>query len=136
VFGNQNSPGNTSNFDGASIPATFQDGTSNTIGIVEKYARCNGSGNLWAHGAWNPAWEPRFNTSSNRGPTSKFMVQPSPNPAGSSSCDNVRPSSSHPNGMNTLLMDGSVRYLNAGLDANTWWFACTPSGGEVLPADW
>jgi len=136
VFGNPNSPGNTSNFDAASIPATFQDGTSNTIGIGENYARCNGSGTLWAHGAWNPAWEPRFNTASNRGPTSKFMVQPSPNPAGSSSCDNTRPSSSHPAGMNTLLMDGSVRYLNVGLDANTWWFACTPSGGEVLPADW
>src|SRR5262249_45004773 len=40
----------------ASMPASFPDGTSNTIGIAEKYARCNGQGTLWAHGEWNPAW--------------------------------------------------------------------------------
>jgi prepilin-type N-terminal cleavage/methylation domain-containing protein len=30
---------------GAKIPATFQDGTSNTIVFAEKYSRCNGTGN-------------------------------------------------------------------------------------------
>ena len=136
VFGNPASPGWASNSDGATIPASFQDGTSNTIGIAEKYSRCNGSGTLWAHGQWNPAWEPRFNTWQNRGPSSKFQVQPGPNPSSTSSCDNTRPSSSHTGGMNTLLMDGSVRFLSGGMDANTWWAACTPSGGEVLGPNW
>jgi prepilin-type N-terminal cleavage/methylation domain-containing protein/prepilin-type processing-associated H-X9-DG protein len=136
VFGNPASPGWASNTDGATIPASFQDGTSNTIGIAEKYSRCNNSGTLWAHGQWNPAWEPRFNTYSNRGPSSKFQVQPGPNPATTSSCDNTRPASAHSGGMNTLLMDGSVRFLSANMDANTWWFACTPSGGEVLGTGW
>jgi len=136
VFGDPNNPGYTSNSDAPTLEGSIPDGTSNTIGIAEKYARCNGSGTLWAHGAWNPAWEPRFNSASNRGPTSKFQVQPSPSPATTSSCDNTRPASSHSNGMNTLLMDGSVRFLNPSVSANTWWFACTPNGGEVLPSDW
>jgi len=136
VFGNPSNPGYTSNSDGATIEGSMPDGSSNTIGIAEKYARCNNSGTLWAHGAWNPAWEPRFNSYANRGPTSKFQVQPSPSPTNTSSCDNTRPSSSHSNGMNTLLMDGSVRFLNPNLTANTWWFACTPNGGETLPPDW
>ena len=132
----QTGDGWTSNNDGASIPANFQDGTSNTIGIAEKYSRCNNSGTLWAHGQWNPAWEPRFNTWQNRGPSSKFQVQPSPNPSTTSSCDNTRPSSSHTAGMNTMLMDGSVRFLSGTISANTWWQACTPNGGEVLGSDW
>ena len=120
----------------ARLPASIPDGTSNTIGVAEKYARCNNSGTLWAHGQWNPAWEPRFNTYSNRGLTSKFQVQPAPNPATTSSCDNTRPSSAHAGGMNVLLMDGSVRFLSPAITANTWWAACTPAGGETLGSDW
>jgi prepilin-type N-terminal cleavage/methylation domain-containing protein/prepilin-type processing-associated H-X9-DG protein len=135
VFGN---PANAGHADGVtgSLPGTIPDGTSNTIGVAEKYARCNGTGTLWAHGEWNPDWEPRFNTWKNRGPTSMFQVQPSPNPATTSSCDPDRPASGHSNGMNTLLMDGSVRFLTKSISANTWWYACTPAGGETLPSDW
>jgi len=137
VFGDANWAGWTSNAYTARMPATFQDGTSNTIGIAEKYARCDsndGHGNLWAHGQWNPSWEPRFNTWWNRGPSSMFQVQP--NPANSSVCDSTRPSSGHTAGMNTMLMDGSVRFLAQGLSSTTWWFACTPNGGETLGSDW
>jgi hypothetical protein len=34
------------------------------------------------------------------------------------------------------LGDGSVRGLSAGISPTTWWFACTPNGGEVLANDW
>jgi prepilin-type N-terminal cleavage/methylation domain-containing protein/prepilin-type processing-associated H-X9-DG protein len=134
VFGDPNWPGwaNGGASIHAALPKSIPDGTSNTIGVAEKYARCNNSGTLWAHGEWNPAWEPRFNTWMNRGPSSKFQVQPSPNPATSSSCDNTRPASAHSNGMNVLLMDGSVRFLSASIDPNVWWYACTPAGGEVF----
>jgi prepilin-type N-terminal cleavage/methylation domain-containing protein len=41
----------------ARIPATFQDGTSNTIVFAEKYARCNGrgnpGGNWWMRGVFH-----------------------------------------------------------------------------------
>src|SRR5262249_45019210 len=45
-------------FDGRSrIPATFQDGTSNTILFAEKYSRCNGTGDpggtWWMRGVWH-----------------------------------------------------------------------------------
>jgi len=138
VFGDPNWAGWANNSGGAvaRMPASFPDGTSNTIGIGEKYARCNGQGTLWAHGEWNPGWEPRFNTWANRGPSSKFQIQPSPNPQSSSSCDYYRPSSSHAGGMNTLLCDGAVRFLSNGLDPNTWWAACTPGGGEPLGPNW
>jgi len=138
VFGDQNWAGWANNSGGfnARMPATIPDGTSNTIGVAEKYARCNGQGTLWAHGEWNPAWEPRFNTWANRGPSSKFQVQPAPNPATTSSCDYYRPQSAHTGGMNTLLLDGSVRFLSGAVSQNTWWFACTPAGGETLGSDW
>jgi hypothetical protein len=138
VFGDPNWAGWANNSSGARarMPATFQDGTSNTIGVAEKYARCNGSGTLWAHGEWNPAWEPRFNTWENRGPSSLFVVQPAPNPQNTSSCPLATPTSGHTAGMNAMLMDGSVRFLAQGLSSTTWWFACTPNGGEVLGSDW
>ncbi len=137
VFGDPNWAGWANNNGGFNArTATVTDGLSNTIGYAEKYARCNNQGTLWAHGEWNPGWEPRFNTWANRGPSSKFQVQPSPNPATTSSCDYNRPASAHSGGMNTLLMDGSVRFLTASISANTWWAACTPAGGETLASDW
>jgi prepilin-type N-terminal cleavage/methylation domain-containing protein len=142
VFGDPNWAGWAGNGSQARIPATITDGTSNTIGVAEKYAqKCtgngsNGNGTLWAHGQWNPWWEPRFNTWANRGTTSKFQVQPTVTGAATVNCDPTRPQSGHSAGMNTLLMDGSVRFLSQSLSANTWWFACTPAGGETLGSDW
>jgi prepilin-type processing-associated H-X9-DG protein len=62
-----------------------------------------------------------------------FQVQPNPQ---FQKCDPTRPSSNHTAGMNVLLGDGSVRFLSQGLSPVTWWAACTPDGGEVLPNDW
>jgi prepilin-type N-terminal cleavage/methylation domain-containing protein len=132
----------------ARMPASFQDGTSNTIGVTEKYARCNGSGTLWAHGEWNPAWEPRFNTwqatgvqvagsvGVATGAMAKFQVQPSPNPATSSSCNNLMPATGHTSGINVLLMDASVRNVSQSISVATWIAACTPSNGDLLGSDW
>ncbi len=132
VFGDPNWAGWASNTATRNVNA-ITDGTSNTIGMAEKYARCNGQGTLWAHGQWNPGWEPRFNTYNNRGPSSKFQVQPAFN---NSSCDYNRPSSPHSNGTNIVLMDGSVRFLTGNIDPNTWWYACTPAAGDVLGSNW
>ena len=144
VFGDPNVPGFTNNTYGARLPGSFKDGASNTIGIVEKYARCGtGGGTLWAGtplstGAPGP-WEPRYAANGYRGPgatvppgqTSMFQVQPTP-----AVCNYYLPSSSHSGGMNTLLMDGSVRFLPATIDPNVWWAACTPSGRDDLGPDW
>jgi hypothetical protein len=34
------------------------------------------------------------------------------------------------------MADGSVRTLAPGMSGATWWAAVTPSGAEVLGADW
>lgn len=118
------------------IPGSFTDGTSNTIGFAEKYAsnclaNSSGNGTLWAHGVWNPWWEPRFNSYAARGAASKFQVQPT-----SSQCNAALPQSGHTSGINVALMDGSVRFVSAGINPTTWAVALTPTGGEVLPNDW
>jgi prepilin-type N-terminal cleavage/methylation domain-containing protein/prepilin-type processing-associated H-X9-DG protein len=41
----------------------------------------------------------------------------------------------HPGGANILLTDGSLRFLNAGVDLNTLAILLTPNDGLLLPAD-
>ena len=72
------------------------------------------------------------------GPASIFQVQPikPEQPAPNGNCDRRRASSPHTAGMNVGLGDGSVRFLSATVNPNTWWQALTPAGGEVLNSDW
>src|SRR5262249_17059981 len=67
------------------------------------------------------------------GPASKFQLQPSPF---LSACDPFRASTAHPGGMQICLADGSVQGMSQGISPTTYWWACTPSGGETLPSDW
>jgi hypothetical protein len=67
------------------------------------------------------------------GPGSKFQLQPTPFLG---NCDPTRAATAHPGGMVTGLADGSVRTLSPGMNPDTWWAAITPSGGELLGADW
>jgi len=58
VFGGAANTNSNINWDGqARIPATFQDGTSNTILFAEKYARCDGTGapggTWWMRGVYH-----------------------------------------------------------------------------------
>ena len=153
VFGNPDL-GPDNGYDGsASIPATFQDGTSNTIVFAEKYVNCVGPGGgawcLWGHGGWENNICPMFCYGSRDGttgyqvsggwigpgkvgPASKFQVMPTP----SSQADCAVANSPHTGTMNVALGDGSVRGLAASLSGLTWWQACTPKGGEILGTDW
>jgi prepilin-type N-terminal cleavage/methylation domain-containing protein len=113
------------------IPASFQDGTSNTIIFAEKSIRCSdGYSPLWGHGNWDYNWLPAFQTGYAYGPGAMFQIAPRTN------CNHWLASTWHTAGMNVALGDGSVRNLSAGLSANTWWYACTPSNGDVLGPDW
>jgi prepilin-type N-terminal cleavage/methylation domain-containing protein len=125
----------------ASIPRTFTDGASNTILFAEKYALCrNGSldgGSYWADGwvRYGPR-PPVFADSAwglqGIGPASKFQVKP----RWDGDCDPSRAASGHTGGINVVLGDGSVRFLSEGISGTTWWYACTPAGGELLGEDW
>jgi prepilin-type processing-associated H-X9-DG protein len=125
------------------IPASFPDGTSNTLVMTEKYAQCfNGTypagGSFWGYyytGSGLQPYHPGVEVSWNGysyGPASKFLVQPQPYNGG---CDPTMASSPHTGGIQASFADGSVRFLSAGMSMYTWWYLCTPAGGEVLPPD-
>ncbi len=134
------------------IPGVL-DGLSNTIFIGEKMTLCvnsvynhdaEGDANyyqIWAYGrtAW-PEWNPVFNYQVT-GPAGKFQVMPK-SPVFSSTvlngvaCDPRLPTAPRSAGILVGLGDGSVRLVSSGISAYTWWYACTPGGGEVLGADW
>jgi len=62
-----------------------------------------------------------------------FRVPPNNNTSGV--CD--RGQASGPHGLIQVgLCDGSVRLISSGISAQTWWAACTRSGGETLGSDW
>ncbi|MBV9125201.1 MAG: hypothetical protein JO112_17735, partial [Planctomycetes bacterium] len=132
---------------------------SNTILFAEKYAQCSNSiwkrgGNYWAYSVLSspalpppmspppmpfyPGFEISFFAAAPGGataigPASMFQLQPSPFLG---NCDPLRASTPHTGGMVVGLGDASVRTVSPGISPNTWWYACTPSGGEVLPSDW
>jgi prepilin-type N-terminal cleavage/methylation domain-containing protein len=114
----------------ARLGATYKDGTSNTIGVAEAYARCAGQGTLWAHETVTPEWHAMFNDWERRGPASKFQIQPT-----RVQCDTRMVQSIHSAGMQVLLMDGSVRNVNASVNPDIWAAALTPAGGEVVSLD-
>jgi prepilin-type N-terminal cleavage/methylation domain-containing protein len=119
----------------ARLPATFQDGTSNTIMYAEKYARCGSAGNLWSwwnFDQWQPAFEVSWNATAYTN-ASKFLYQPSPF---LTNCDPTRASTPHAGGILVTLGDASVRSIAASISGNTWWWACQPADGMPLPADW
>jgi hypothetical protein len=137
VFGTVDVNGNNTNWQAAPrIPATFQDGTSNTILFAEKYARCASNGSLWDRWCMDQ-WQPGFSISSFSanaiGQNSKFQAQPSPF---LTNCAPYLASSAHTGGMLVCLGDASTRSISPGVSGLTWWYACTPAGGEVLGSNW
>jgi hypothetical protein len=124
----------------ASLEKTYRDGTSNTLGVTEAYARCrwnNGSGisetgTLWAHETVTPDWHAMFNDWNARGTASKFQLQPN-NQTGQ--CNRFLPQSAHSSGIQGLMMDGSVRNITASIDPIRWAAALTPAGGETISLD-
>jgi prepilin-type N-terminal cleavage/methylation domain-containing protein/prepilin-type processing-associated H-X9-DG protein len=113
------------------IPASFPDGTSTTVLFAEKYARCQGYATLWGHGSWDYNWMPAYNTWLAQGPGTMFQVLPT-----DAQCNRFLANSSHTNGMNVGMGDGSVRFVTQSISPGTWWAAQTPAGGEVLGSDW
>jgi type II secretory pathway pseudopilin PulG len=122
VFGDPNS---YSMQGSARFPASFTDGTSNTILMAERFQMCNGEPTAWAYDGVS-SWAPAFAFTS----TGKPQIQPEPK-----QCDPSVPQSPHPSISQVGMADGSVRALTAQISAQTWWAACTPNGGEVLGSD-
>src|SRR5262249_40017903 len=121
VFGVQGSY----NLEGkARYPASFTDGTSNTILFAERLQMCDGEPTAWAYDGAS-SWTPAFAFTS----TGKFQGR-------ARECDPSVPQSPPPGGINAGLADASVRFLSAAISGETWWAACPPAGGEMLGDDW
>jgi hypothetical protein len=69
------------------------------------------------------------------GPATKFQV--SPTYAGVNATCDFRLATAHgAGGLPVCLADGSAVTVNPGISGQTWWFAMTPNGVEVLSNDW
>jgi prepilin-type N-terminal cleavage/methylation domain-containing protein/prepilin-type processing-associated H-X9-DG protein len=90
----------------------------------------NQHGRNWSHGAMA---QTLFNT----------IVPPNSKQYGFASCDNLSSSvvgefstalSYHPGGVNTLMTDGSVKFIKDSIAQTTWWSLGTRANGEVIDA--
>jgi prepilin-type N-terminal cleavage/methylation domain-containing protein len=139
----------------ANIPRTFQDGQSNTIVWVERYAVCNLTGNVPP--PLGHAWD---NDTNNAGPTNNISsndtsptywsnsvaawTNPPNNPPllppqfqpSASACDPTRTQGPYAGGMMVGLGDGSIRLVNSGVSQLTWNEAIFPNDGQPLGSDW
>ncbi len=141
----------------ARLPASFPDGTSNTIACAERYGLCgqrpnnandppptyayHGNGSIWAwSAAWGWAWSATFACADLYGDTARldqlFQVRPTPTSGPGATCDPSRAQTPHPGGIEVLLVDGSVRTVAEGISPATWHAVLTPAEGDLVGSDW
>jgi prepilin-type N-terminal cleavage/methylation domain-containing protein len=161
VFGgNVNQPGF-----GARIPATFTDGTSNTIVLGERLCQCQSNnfnppnGVLWQH-IWsedgqdptnygNPGygggagWGPEvvYQNATSQGSLSVNNPAPVPDVAplwqgANANCNPFGYQAFSLGGIQVGLGDGSSRTVTPGVSVATWTAALTPAAGDELGTDW
>jgi prepilin-type processing-associated H-X9-DG protein len=58
-------------------------------------------------------------------------MQPTPL-GGGFNCNGQRAVTAHTGGIVVAMGDGSVRIVSPSVNPNTWWYAFTPNGGEIL----
>ncbi|MBM3979871.1 MAG: DUF1559 domain-containing protein [Planctomycetes bacterium] len=129
--------------------ASVSDGTSNTIGIVERYAYMsayNWSG-LWTHHAqernhWGYSqWTSTYGQNNLSGWHPSRALQPGTSfylpqiGLRSNQAHPFYPNSGHSSTVQVLLMDGSVRGVGS-VAQTTWNYAVNPEDGQALPGNW
>jgi hypothetical protein len=128
--------------------ADIPDGTSCTVGMVERFSSF--SGTSYNNTPWYPATE--FLTS-----TSAYPLPATVSTSPSITYDNdaaiaalppqidcvpvtnasyKQPNSGHVGVLLVLMMDGSVRGVTNGTSATTWGYVMMPDDGSPIPSDW
>jgi hypothetical protein len=110
----------------ARIPASFPDGTSNTLMFTERHQMCHGTPNGWGYSSLY-YWTPMFAFYSK----GKFQNVPS-----DAECDPALAQSSSAAGIQVALGDGSARTVSDRISPQTWYFVCDPADGNVIGPDW
>jgi prepilin-type N-terminal cleavage/methylation domain-containing protein len=127
------------------FPASFPDGSSQTILFAEHYAyKCGYRSFFYCYddGFRRPTFADELTgvipitsgtppVSRGRFPGHTFQVAPRVD-----ECDYTRAQGPHTAGMLAGMADGSVRILARGMSEEAYWGAVTPAGGEILPSDW
>jgi len=125
------------------------DGSSNTIGMLERYGYypAYGWAPLWCHPTdlWNwgmtNQWTSSFAAAAGGGTgviypnnvPSNYMPQVGYKP---NQAHPYYPNSGHPTTIQVGLMDGSVRGVTGAVTGANWNYAISPDDGQVLPANW
>jgi hypothetical protein len=118
---------------GMTYPASFSDGTSQTIFFAEAYSVATdtiswgGKTQAWkTERRWwdDPTWEPVL-------ADLPFQVAPAKDAAVS-----TLPQGPTPYGIMVSLGDASVRLVSGKVSATTFYAACTPNQSDVLGSDW
>jgi prepilin-type N-terminal cleavage/methylation domain-containing protein len=124
----------------ARIPASFPDGTSNTIIFAEKYNVCGASGNSVATFYWGETGGGcnRVGNPGGNGSTPGFysLNPPQTPPSWSNQCNPCLLQALHSGITLVALGDGSVRNVSASISATTWAAAVQPNDGVPLGSDW
>jgi prepilin-type N-terminal cleavage/methylation domain-containing protein len=122
-------PANIPQYTVANVP----DGTSNTVGIVERYA------SFPAYGGWyNCALYPEgasWGWNSNGAVYGVWGLNAPQCGASPSAASPYAPATAH-SACQVLLLDGSVRGVTSSVTLATWQYACQPDDGNVLGSDW
>jgi prepilin-type N-terminal cleavage/methylation domain-containing protein len=116
---------------GANLPATFTDGTSNTVMISEAYA-VNSTGARYWGDAQSPSFTSLCVSYFTASATTGFQIAP----GSAAKATNGLPQGCSTAAMMVGLGDGSVRPVTQGVSFNTWFLACNPQDGLPLPSDW
>jgi prepilin-type N-terminal cleavage/methylation domain-containing protein len=126
VFGN--TPGGS-----AKIPASFPDGTSNTVLFGPIYTDCNGTQYMWNMGSCGnpPTWPYYYNSSTNYLSLPRPQFRPSP-----SQCDITLMQTPYSGVLLVGLGDGSVRSLSSGVSQQSWNLGINPSDGLTFDGSW
>jgi prepilin-type N-terminal cleavage/methylation domain-containing protein len=148
---------------GANLKSDFPDGTSNTVMLFERYAVAyqpvpitppgpvtqvnHNFAELSVTNGFNPTGQPltTFCVVGGNPPTPGtgnytpgsyngigYQVRPAP----LNTADNTVGQGMGSFGMLVGLGDGTARVLGPQVTAGTWWAACNPRDGNVLPQDW
>src|SRR5262249_36620176 len=129
--------GNTGSL--ARIPATFQDGTSNTLTFMERMCICQSIQHIWGEdgqgaGPGSNLYNPSYHGSGVASPsTDQLLPQVAPTPA---QCNPNAVQGFSAGRILGAMGDGSSRSVSPAVSQTTWAYALYPDDGQVLGNDW